>query len=183
MGPVRPVAEAAPVLRRGTRADLGAVNRVVDSAIMGWPLPDRVKALSRPLYRYDAQDLEHLEHLLVAQDGERVLGVAAVEAADTRESPAGQRALLLHGLYVLPERQGAGLGRRLVQAVEASAAAGSWGGVLVKAHAAAVGFFEALGYEALSVEDPGRDYPYRFWRAVVPAREDRQQPPPARPTA
>jgi hypothetical protein len=49
-----------PILRRASANDLDAVNRVIETAVMGWVLPERVKRLSLPGYRYAAHDLENL---------------------------------------------------------------------------------------------------------------------------
>jgi hypothetical protein len=38
--------------------------------------------------------------------------------------------------------------------------------LLVKATQDAQGFFRARGLAPLPVENPQRDYPYRFWKAV-----------------
>jgi hypothetical protein len=42
-------------------------------------------------------------------------------------------------------------------------------GLLVKAQADASGFFAARGLQRLAVDDPARDYPYRYWLAARPA--------------
>ena len=157
---------AGVVLRPGSRADLEAVNRVVDDAVMGWDLPERVKRLSLPTYRYGAHDLEHLDLLVAVAHTGGILGVAAVEPGDAGDAPAGAQPLLLHGLYVLAERQGGGVGRRLVRAVLVGAAVVGWDGLLVKAQPSAAGFFERLGFERLPVRDPRRDYPHRYWQPV-----------------
>jgi GNAT superfamily N-acetyltransferase len=164
---VTPSAGREVQLRPGTRDDLPAVNRVIEAAVMGWDLPERVKRLSLPTYRYDEHDLEHLD-LTVADDGAGdVVAVAAAEAADAADAPAGCRALLVHGLYVRPDRQGAGVGRLLLGVLEDIAAGQGWDGLLVKAQASAGGFFEAVGFEPLPIRDPDRDYPHRYWRGTV----------------
>ena len=57
-----------------------------------------------------------------------------------------------------------GVGARLLEAVETAAQAQGFDGVLAKAQADAVAFFEASGWQRLPIEDPKRDYPHRFWR-------------------
>lgn len=150
-------------LRPASVGDLDAVNSVVEAAVMGWDLPERVKRLSLPSYRYQPHDLEHLD-LVVAVDGECILGVAAWEPAQPGDGPAAARALLLHGLYVAPERQGGGLGTRLLGAAELAARQAGFDGVLVKAQRSAQPFFLARGFALLAVADPDRDYPHRLWR-------------------
>jgi GNAT superfamily N-acetyltransferase len=96
-----------------------------------------------------------------------IVGVAAWEPADTGDAPAGSRALLLQGIYVIPARQGAGIGTRLVDAAVAAAREQRLDGLLVKAQAGADGFFHSLGFAQLPVVNPERDYPHRFWKPVV----------------
>lgn len=160
---------AAIQLRQARTDDLAALNGVVERALMTWQLPERVKRLSLPSYRYHAHDLEHL-HIVVAEDADHALvGVAAWEPAHARELPAGQTGLLLHGLYVDPAQQHRGIGSRLLDAATDAARANGMDGVLVKAQADAHGFFSARGMQRLPVKDPARDYPHRFWLAVRPA--------------
>jgi len=155
-------------LRPGTAADLDSVNAVIEAAIMQWDLPERVKRLSLPSYRYQQHDLQHLQLAVVEAAAVGIAGVAAWERADRGDAPAGQNALLLHGLYVAPGYQRQGIGRRLLQAAEAAARAGGLDGVLARAQPGAQGFFRALGMERLPVEDSAHDYPHRFWKAVRP---------------
>jgi len=153
-------------LRQAHAADLPALNGVIERAIATWQLPERVKRLSLPSYRYQAHDLDHLQ-LVVAEDmGHRPVGVAAWEPANPRDLPAEQRGLLLHGLYVDPAHQHRGIGSLLLDAAQAAARAQGFDGVLVKAQADANGFFEARGLQRLPVEDAARHYPHRFWLAV-----------------
>lgn len=153
-------------LRPAHAADLPAINGVIERAIATWPLPERVKRLTLPSYRYQPHDLDHL-HLVVAEDaGGTAVGVAAWEPAHLRDLPAGRRGLLLHGLYVDPVHQRRGVGSRLLDAATDAARAQGLDGVLVKAQAAAVAFFISRGLHALPVEDPARDYPHRLWLAT-----------------
>lgn len=160
----RPVAVR---VRVATVADLPAVNAIVERAVMTWKLPERVKRLGLPSYRYHAHDFVHM-HLVVAEDAHgAVLGVAAWDAPDPRDAPAGQRGLLLHGLYVDPQRQHVGIGSLLLDAAAEAARAGGFDGVLVRAQADAAGFFAARGMQRLPVDDPARDYPHRYWLATA----------------
>ncbi|OHE61676.1 MAG: GNAT family N-acetyltransferase [Thiobacillus sp. GWE1_62_9] len=153
-------------LRQAHADDLPAINGVIERAIATWQLPERVKRLSLPSYRYHAHDLVHL-HLVVAEDaGHALVGVAAWEPARQRDLPAGMSGLLLHGLYVDPVHQHRGVGSRLLDAAAEAARAQGLAGVLVKSQADASGFFEARGLQRIPVEDPARDYPHRFWLAA-----------------
>jgi GNAT superfamily N-acetyltransferase len=153
-------------LRSATLDDLAAINVVIEHAVMTWQLPERVKRLTLPSYRYHPHDLEHLT-IVVAEHSELgVIGVAAWEPANPRDLPPGQTGLLLHGLYVYPERQRQGVGRQLLDAALRAASAQGFDGLLVKAQAGAERFFLARGLELLPVTDAERDYPHRFWKAV-----------------
>jgi GNAT superfamily N-acetyltransferase len=155
---------AKATLRLAHADDLAALNGVIERAIMTWQLPERVKRLSLPSYRYHTHDLDHL-HLVVAEDADHaVIGVAAWTPAHPRDLRTGEHGLLLHGLYVDPAYQRRGVGARLLDAVETAAQAQGLDGVLAKAQADAVAFFEASGWQRLPIEDPKRDYPHRFWR-------------------
>ena len=153
-------------LRPARADDLPAINGVIERAIATWQLPERVKRLSLPSYRYQAHDLDHLQ-LMVAEDETYALaGAAAWEPASPRDLPAGKNGLLLHGLYVDPAHQHRGIGGQLLDAAAAAARAQRLDGVLVKAQAEAIGFFEACGLQRLPVEDAARHYPHRFWLAT-----------------
>ena len=159
----KPVDTLGPVVRPAVPGDLDRINVLIGRAVITWALPERVKRLALPIYHYDLQDMEHLR-ILVAEEGSTALiGVAAWEPAEARDCPQGRRWLLLHGLYVDPDHQGLGLGSRLLAAAASAARDQSYDGLLVKAQADAVGFFQARGLEPLACEDPDRDYPNRFW--------------------
>jgi len=155
------------MLRQAAAADLDAVNAVIERAVMTWQLPERVKRLAMPSYRYGPHDLAHL-HLVVADDNVHgIIGVAAWEQADLRDAPSGRRGLLLHGLYVDPARQRGGVGTALLEAAVAAAREQGYEGLLVKAHADADGFFAARGLMRLAVANTDRDYAHRFWLDVA----------------
>ena len=161
-----PSPTTASHLRQAHADDLPAINGIVERAVATWQLPERVKRLSLPSYRYQTHDLVHL-HLMLAEDADHTpVGVAAWEPANPRDLPAGQRGLLLHGLYVDPARQRRGVGSQLLEATAAAARAQGFDGVLIKAQADANGFFEARGLQRLPVEDAARHYPHRFWLPV-----------------
>jgi GNAT superfamily N-acetyltransferase len=155
-------------LREAREEDMAALNGVIERAVMTWQLAERVKRLSLPSYCYHAHDLAHL-HIVVAEDAERaIIGVAAWEPATPRDPRAGQRGLLLHGLYVDPSHLRRGVGTHLLDAALAAVRTQGFDGLLVKAQADAIAFFESRGMQRLPVEDPARDYPHRFWQTVPP---------------
>ncbi len=149
-------------LRQGTVNDLQAVNAVIGAAIMTWDLPERVKRLSAPSYRYHAQDLEHLTLMVAESAVGELIGIAAWEPAETGDTPEQQKGLLLHGIYVDPKLHHQGIGGRLLEAALEAGRHGDYDGLLVRASKDAQGFFAAHGLQQLSVRKPG-DYPHRYW--------------------
>jgi GNAT superfamily N-acetyltransferase len=144
------------------------------TAIMTWDLPDRVKRLSAPSYRYHAHDLEHLT-LVIAEDSGDMMGIATWEAAEPADVPSDHRGLLLHGIYVHPEHHRQGAGSRLLAVALQAGREDGYDGLRVKANKDAQGFFAAKGLQPLPVKRPGRDYPYRFWfdfKTVDVAQQD-----------
>ena len=157
---------APPQLRPATAADIEALNGVVERAFMTWNLPERVKRLSLPSYRYRALDLD-FQHIVVAETPTHgIIGVAAWEPAEPRDLPSGLTGLLLHGLYVEPAHIHRGIGSQLLDAALDAAREQGADGLLVKAQIDAVGFFVAHGMRLLPVRDTERDYPHRYWQAV-----------------
>lgn len=153
-------------LRTGTADDLHAINRVIDAAVMQWDLPERVQRLALPGYRYQAHDLEFLELIVATDAQDRIVGVAGCEPADPADTPEGRQALLLHGIFVLPELQRRGIGRSLLREAEHRARTLGFDSLLVKARKAAADFFIAQGMHALPVLDGRRDYAHRYWKAL-----------------
>lgn len=155
-----------PRFHAATISDLPAINQMIEAAVMTWDLPDRVKRLSLPSYRYTALDLNQLT-LIVARDAnQQIVGVAAWERAAPGDCPADRTGLLLHGLYVDPVHQHKGFGRALLQQAIAAAAENHYDGLLVKAQADAAGFFKDQGLLALTASDPARQYAHRYWLAI-----------------
>ena len=151
--------------------ELPAINAVVEAALTTWDLPDRVRRLVLPIYRYSEADRQHLCFALARAAGDAdILGVAAWEPANPRECPAERSGLLLHGLYVAPAQHQRGIGSRLLRTVMAQAAAGGFDGVLVKAQRDAEAYVAAQGLRRLPVDDSQRDYSGRYWQAVVSSR-------------
>jgi GNAT superfamily N-acetyltransferase len=151
-------------IREAVTADLPAINGVVERAVLTWKLPERVKRLALPSYRYHAHDLHHQRMLVADLPDAGIVGVAALEEADPRDLPHPHTGLLLHGLYVDPGWQGRGIGTRLIEAALTACRETGHDGLLVKAQPDAVAFFQKRGLQRLAVKDPEREYPYRYWK-------------------
>ena len=153
-------------IREASIKDLAAINELIDAAIMTWDVPERVKRLSLPSYHYMRHDLETLKLVVAENSEQRIVGVAAWEQADTKDTPQGQRALLLHGIYVDPKHHRLGIGSQLLHAAEQAAVNQDYSGLLVKAQTNAAGFFLAQGMQTLKVENEKRDYAHRYWKSI-----------------
>ena len=165
-------------IRPAGKADLDAINRVIKAAVMSWRLPERVRRLALPAYRYSDFDLECLEAVVATDMRGQIIGVATWEETTGADVPAGSVALQLHGIHVHPACHGRGIGRRLFRTAETAVHRQHCAGLLVRAQRDACGFFVALGMQRLVVERPGRDYAHRFWK---PAGQPGTQDSAARP--
>lgn len=153
----------AIIVETANRSDLDNINHVIEAAIMTWNLPERVKRLSLASYFYNELDLKHLE-IIVARQHERIIAVASWEIAGTKDTPQDKSGLLLHSLYVHPETQGQGVGKKLLQTAENAAQAKGLSGLLVKAQAKAIDFFIQQGMYEVQIQDASRDYAHRLWK-------------------
>jgi ribosomal protein S18 acetylase RimI-like enzyme len=93
--------------------------------------------------------------IVVAQSSSGIVGFYSVDGVP----PSGE----LGNLWLIPERIGTGLGRRLWQHAVASAREAGYTSLLIEADPNAVGFYEAMGAEqvgeAPSGSVPGRTLP------------------------
>ncbi|MDZ7753058.1 MAG: GNAT family N-acetyltransferase [Gammaproteobacteria bacterium] len=161
-------------MRPAAVEDLAAINAVVEAAVMSWDLPERVKRLSLPVYRYDRHDLDAMGFMVAEDVGGGVVGIAAWDPDDATGPVAGDKGLLLHGLYVDPRWHGKGVGSRLFASVEDKARGLGRDGLLVKAQAGAREFFEHMGMRALAAVDEERDYANRYWLPLTSHGECRE---------
>lgn len=148
------------------KEDLDDINQVIEAAIMQWNLPERVKRLSLPSYFYNELDLEHFE-IVVAKQSEKIIGLASWEQADIKDTPEYQSGLLLHGLYVHPDNQNQGIGKKLLKTAEKAARDKGLNGLLVKAQPDAVAYFRKQGMSEVEIQNTSRDYAHRLWKAVA----------------
>ena len=151
-------------IRPVTKADLDAINKVIEAAIMSWNLPERVKHLSLSSYRYTSLDFDHLDIVVAEDANNNIIGVAAWEVADPKDTPLSQSAILLHGIYVTPTHHRKGIGHQLFLIAEQTVRKGKFQGLLVKAQKNADGFFLSQGMKRLPVEDAEYHYANRFWK-------------------
>ena len=141
-------------------------NRIVEKCVQGWDLTDKIKRLSIPSYRYNQSDFDYLMMFAAYDQQQKLVGVLALEYDLAVTLPGRRSGLLLHGLYVDPAFQHAGIGSKLSEfAVQQSIEQG-FQGIWVKAQVDANGFFEKAGFEELPVVDPERDYLHRWWKSA-----------------
>jgi GNAT superfamily N-acetyltransferase len=149
-------------IRRAAPGDLSTVNDIVTAAVIAWPMAERLKRIALRVLTYDLVDLRELEVLIAKVDGVPV-GVAAWDAGAVLEGDGIRRGALLHGLYVVPEAQGRGVGVALQRRVAARAAVAGCDALVVKSERVSVGYFERCGYRRLANDAlAGLEYPYLF---------------------
>jgi GNAT superfamily N-acetyltransferase len=142
--------------------DLSVINHVISRAVLGWPLPQRVKRLALPMLQYDAIDFEHYTALVYIRKTVIGCGVWLNEPISFGPQYCGG---LLHGLYVDPAAQRQGIGGELLREVSSQAANAGLEGILVKAERVSQDFFERSGMVLLP-SSSATDYPYRYWKAL-----------------
>tara|TARA_Y100001933_G_scaffold202335_1_gene204189 strand:- start:2133 stop:2657 length:525 start_codon:yes stop_codon:yes gene_type:complete len=149
-------------IRRAALDDLSTVNDIVTAAVLGWPMAERLKRVALRVLTYDAVDLREMEVLLAEVDGLPV-GVAAWDPGAVLHGSGVRRGALLHGLYVVPEAQGCGIGAALQRRAATRAALAGCDALVVKSERVSVGYFERRGYRRLADDAlAGLQYPYLF---------------------
>ncbi len=145
---------------------LTAINRVVETAVGAWPLPERVRRLALPVLCYS--DIDGLEfEFLGFEAAGAVVGVAAWEVTVTSRGPQGEPGALLHGLYVHPQWQRQGVGQTLQREMGSRAAAAGAQGILLRAERVSVSYFERCGFQRVTAKPRGEaGYPYLFWKPL-----------------
>ncbi|GJE37553.1 GNAT family N-acetyltransferase [Methylobacterium persicinum] len=137
-------------IRRAREADIGGLSRVFDAAwreayrgiIPGVSLEKLISARGRPWWR---AALSRGRPIAVLDTGETIVGYAAYGRARSRALGADGE---VDELYLLPEYQGVGLGRRLFKAVRndlADHGLGRLGVWTLEDNIRAAAFYESLG--------------------------------------
>ena len=93
----------------------------------------------------------------VTYDGDRPVGAA-------RLRPYGDSTAKVERVAVLESERGAGIGRRVMDAVETAAVDDGYESVVLHAQVPVVGFYERLGYEVTSEEFKDAGIPHREMR-------------------
>jgi GNAT superfamily N-acetyltransferase len=159
--------------RAAAASDLEAVNQVVSDAVLAWGLPERVHRLATPGLNDDATDLAHMSIALLSESNGSGIGVAAWEEASRHQAPDDTRAVLLHGLYVIPRYQRMGIGTRLTGLVVQWARDRHFDGVIVRAWRDALPFFSSNGFQPIAHGDPASLYPRQLWKPVqLPSHDE-----------
>ncbi|MGK0472455.1 MAG: N-acetylglutamate synthase-like GNAT family acetyltransferase [Candidatus Azotimanducaceae bacterium] len=144
--------------RPACASDLDGINAIIKSAVMNWPLPDRLKRRAVAVLQYDAVDLDHYT-MFVCVRRQEILGVAAI---DLQHSPGHG---LLHGLFVLPIIQGHGIGKQLMQMAFNCATEHQLVSVLIRAEGVAAPYFHRSGLDPIDDLGPN-DYPHQFEKTL-----------------
>lgn len=153
-------------VHRAELQELDAINRLIERAVATWNLPERVKRLALPTYRYTPLDLQALT-ILAGYRGATLVGVAAWESTES-ETPPG---LALHGLYVDPHWWGRGIGTALLARVEQSAREQGFTRLIVKAQPGATGFFLRHGFQAATNADAS-GYAHMLSKSLPPQQSN-----------
>ncbi len=165
-------------IQPASAADLPVINAIIEACVANWDLPERVKRLALAGYFYRREDLECMQIVVACFENGKAIGVGAIGPVPAEDLPAGKTGALLHGLYVAPPDQKKGVGQRLLDWAWKRVDEQALDGLLVKAQADANPYFARQGFSLLPVNNPGRDYPYRWWReAAPPTGRPRPSPP------
>jgi N-acetylglutamate synthase-like GNAT family acetyltransferase len=136
--------------------DLQAINVVIENAVMGWPLAERVKRLSVNVLIYDVTDFSHY-NMYVAYKNHEIVGVVAWDP----QHPDN----LLHGIYITPAEQQNGLGKQLLSFIFTLAKELAKTSVIIKAERISCAYFEHLGLEKVTSERLN-NYPYLYRKVL-----------------
>ncbi len=126
------------VIRRATAADASSISDVVTRSLQALDTPDYPPAaIERLVQRFTPaaiDDLLQQRWMLVATRDGHVVGTASLDAGFVRT------------VFILPDCQGLGVGRQLLEALHAQAVATGLERLHVRSSTTAVGFYERMGY-------------------------------------
>lgn len=137
--------------------DLTAINQVIESAVMNWHLPERVKRLSLSSMTYTEADYAYYQ-FVKALCNNTICGVLVLDHDTYRP----EKTSLLHGLYVSPDNQRLGVGSKLIKEAERLSILAGSEHITVKAQKDAQGFFLSKGMVKLGVKNSQSDYATRY---------------------
>ncbi len=123
-------------IRAARIEDADALTRIAHVAKASWGYPEAWLAEWAPILTITA-DYLRAHRVLVAEEEGDTLGFAALE-----DGPGGPE---VGHLWVLPERQGGGVGRALVRRILIEARRRGWNSVRVESDPNARAFYERLG--------------------------------------
>jgi GNAT superfamily N-acetyltransferase len=150
----------------GAGRDLDTINGIVAAATLSWNLPARVRRLALPSLLYNAVDLQHMSIARVDADTFGALGVALWEDTGDAGQAADKRAVLLHGLYIVPHYQRRGVGTRLLELVADWARARGFESIHARAWRESESFFIARGFTARAANGTADTYPRTLCASV-----------------
>ena len=131
----------AVTLRRAARDDAAALSRLIVATLRTSNAADYAPAvITRVAEDFSAERLAgtiERRHVLVACEGPRILGTAALDGDKVRS------------VFVAPERQGEGIGAMLMAEVFRLAAEAGVTGLTLQSSLTARGFYAGLGFAAL----------------------------------
>jgi len=153
-------------IRAARLNELQEINHVIESAVMSWDLPERVKRLSLSSCQYDEQDLMHMKLFVSVNSQEKITGMYALDEADPRDVGKDESALLLHGIYIKQESQRQGIGNVLFTHAQDQICSANKTGMLVRAQPSAVGFFYSQGMIERPVRESDTGYPFLLWKEI-----------------
>ena len=157
------VKTAVITIHPATSVDLPRINFVIKSAVMNWPLPDRLRKITVPVMQYREDDMAALSVLVAKLNGE-ILGIAAWDSEPTHPLPNGLGGLF-HGLFVLPLVQYQGIGTSLMDAVFDEARKIRTTGLLIKAQRVSRHYFEHQNLTPLAATKD--EYPWQYWKQLA----------------
>jgi len=123
--------------RKATTTDLPAINHVIRSAVLNWPMGHGAKRDLADRLIYSPEDMDRFR-IIVCDHRREIIGLAAWDPAYDPDQHLG----FLHGLYVLPIIHGHGIGTTLMEKVFAEAMADDVHGVIARSERVSDGFFE-----------------------------------------